>query len=171
MFEIDTAGFFRDLEGFLAAQAPAPLSPVDRAARALLQAWPTRDAFWRICGTEVTGVEVAEYLVGALHILERDGWHQGHYQDHRTGARCIRAVLLEARKAGYGDFDTSCLAERVLELILCSATGARTVLFVDWNDAPERTFAEVKALFEDGIEFARLYGPPPNAAVTVEVVR
>ncbi|MFI8942725.1 hypothetical protein [Streptomyces syringium] len=164
MFEIDTAGFFRDLEEFLAAQTPAaPLLPIDRAARVLPQEWRRTDAFWRFGGVNVTSAEIAKFLAGVLHILERDGWHQGFYQDYRTGARCIRGALIDAEKAGYGDFDASCVAQRVLDLLMRSAPGVRSEAIEGWNDAAGRTSAEVQALVRDGIEFARLYGPPPNA--------
>jgi hypothetical protein len=88
---------------------------------------------------------VAEKLVKARKLVER-GWTQGSYhtQCGRHSRYCAEGAL--AMSNGLCD----------AELFLRKAVGQFNIIL--WNDAPERTQAEVLAAFDKAIELAKARG-------------
>lgn len=72
-------------------------------------------------------------------------WGKGHSWGRPPNVRCAGEVIEDSSKL---DFDARQKAYEVLE---CAAGGR----LVDWNDAPERTHAEVLAAFNLAIAFER----------------
>ena len=80
-----------------------------------------------------------EILNRAADILEQDGWCQGTL--HRDTASCaVGAMVLAARRSLNGPFQ---LATHQLERHL--GRSGHVISIPDWNNAPERTQAEVIA--------------------------
>lgn len=89
--------------------------------------------------------DVADKLREAKALIER-GWCQ-HTLSTEDGSVCIRGAIFSAFDAD--DFKEEVRADQLLK----AATGYKGYLG-DWNDAPERTQAEVLAAFDKAIELA-----------------
>ncbi len=82
--------------------------------------------------------EVRDVLLGAADSLERDGWMQNGY-GRAGGPRCVSGALKTA--AGYEGAVATLDAYRTM----VEALGLGFPHLCEWNDAPERTQAEVVA--------------------------
>lgn len=80
--------------------------------------------------------EVAELLLNAAKVIERDGWCQHSFSI--KGTRCLVAALWEA-----GDYAGDVVYNHA-KLRLLGFVDTPSV--VGWNDVPGRTQAEVMAL-------------------------
>lgn len=99
----------------------------------------------------------ADVLKAARDLLAKDGgWTQGQYARDIEGFMvpetsplavcfCADGALFRARSAEDADFEALTRAEDAL----LKAAGVQNI--VHWNDAPERTQAEVVALFDAAI--------------------
>lgn len=106
---------------------------------------------------------VARHLGGALEVLTERGWTQSAMRSP-SGGVCLLQALTDAAELGYGQHPeesgtfyentTHYVAGRYLDLMI-SARTRRLEWYLDWNDAPGRTFDEVRALVADAIAFAR----------------
>lgn len=89
--------------------------------------------------------DIATKLREARALIER-GWCQGRMST-ADGSVCIRGAILDAF------YDADLAEEKRADGLLKSAVGFDGYLG-DWNDAPERTQAEVLAAFDKAIELA-----------------
>lgn len=95
-------------------------------------------------------------LCEGLNVLERHGWKQAG--DGKSTGRCIHLALRDADEAEYDDYQAS--------TVLCDMLGFTDIdgvcdlqrLF-DWNDHPNRTYEQVKALLVEAIAET---APPPR---------
>jgi hypothetical protein len=100
---------------------------------------------------------IAEQLDAAADLLEK-GWAQGHDAETSDGesvelrsvrATCFCAAAAIERKCG----DSYYAGLKLLEQVVGGGV-------VTWNDAPERTQAEVVAAVRKAAELARVSGTP-----------
>ncbi len=85
---------------------------------------------------------IGQILLKSADLIRRHGWRQRDYGDCTNGMCTMGAV---ARAAEYKSDDIGAAQARVFKLPIASGYNAITV----WNDAPERTAADVIAALED----------------------
>jgi hypothetical protein len=104
--------------------------------------------------------EIADKLREARALIER-GWTQGEYARRKDGAPasilsrelfCYCAAGAVAAGAGYKY--PSSIVPGMRELSLAVGGDGDESDILNWNDAPERTQAEVLAAFDKAIELA-----------------
>jgi len=89
----------------------------------------------------VTRPTTRSIRIRAAELIEQDGHSKGHTLDE-SGQRCIEQALAEAAHES-GDFRLYSTVRHELERELGLAQGATEL--IRWNDAPERTPAQVLA--------------------------
>lgn len=119
---------------------------------------PEREVTWEVeLAPDLPEIGTGIYsrtLIGAGMLLERDGWCQ-HRETNHLGQHCIGGAMVMAFGAAYGEAHVRIASELASDWVdlwrtFCDLTGASTL----WNDAPERTMAEVIDLL---LHEARLY--------------
>lgn len=95
--------------------------------------------------------DVTTLLRDAKTLLATRGWTQGAYT--RDGAVCVLGAVFQAAYGGIAGWqgvgEDSPHVTRALDLLEAEI---RPTLLVDWNDAYDRTYSEVRRVFELAIE-------------------
>ncbi len=110
--------------------------------------------------------EVVDLLFAAKHQIERQGWRQGprYANDKETKAEgaprqrlpgcCASDALIDAQELrNFGTnvaLDAGACLQQALYTIIPTAGSV-----IGWNDQPERTAADVFALYDKAIDLAR----------------
>ncbi|MFJ6348649.1 hypothetical protein ACIQKB_04130 [Streptomyces sp. NPDC092046] len=176
--DIDAAALVRDIEQYLADQAPrtahrlvtkttaelvteALASQPEQTTAPALTA-PNR--MWRIlpdwaltlvrqlhAGT-TRHITVAQHLELTALVIQQYGWAHGRLRT-TSGGRCILGAQYVLRQLGYGDDNTAAEAGRHLTNILASR-GIQEPIH-RWNDGHGRTQTEVLSLIHEAASAAR----------------
>lgn len=145
--------FVADVTAYVASHAPAD-NIVAKVNRVLIARPDLGRMAWHQRGKGI-GEHTARHLEDADRVFDEHGWTQGTYGDP-DGGYCIAGALSKARPGGTSD--TFGPAVSCIELVL-HAEGAGLTEFHAWNDAPGRTFADVRRVFRLAAVVARHFGP------------
>ncbi|MFE6815254.1 hypothetical protein [Streptomyces sp. NPDC057677] len=162
---VDAASLIRDIEQYLAEQAPRTAHPLvtkttaELVAEALATpaAQPEAEApaltaparWWRLIPDWALALTPARRLHGAGRqitvtqhleltalVLQQYGHHRGGLRSH-SGRRCILGAQAVLYRLGYGDEETALAAGRAMQTIL--RRRGIDEPYHAWNDKPERT--------------------------------
>jgi len=86
--------------------------------------------------------EVADVLDGAADVIERDGWHQGHYYIPGEGV-CAIGAFAQATGLRHPDIEDRGFGPRRALAGHLGFDPDYAGPIIRWNDAPERTKQEV----------------------------
>jgi len=176
--DIDAAALVRDIEQYLADQAPrtahplltkttdqlvaealadqpksttAPtLTPPSRLLR-ILPDWALTLTRQLHAGT-TRHITVAQHLELTALVIQQHGWTRGRLRS-TSGGRCILGAQYVLRQLGYGDDTTAAEAGRHLTNIL-AGRGIQQPIH-RWNDGHGRTQTEVLHLIREAASAAR----------------
>jgi hypothetical protein len=81
------------------------------------------------------------------------------------GPLTLWGALREIDDTDQGDSDTRRAADRVLDLLVQALTGTTTAQAGAWSERQHRTHADINALLDAGISFARTYGPASESTL------
>lgn len=135
-----TADLVAEVESNLPPEQAPSLSAPPRLSRWL------PECVWRLMGATrpVREVTVPQYLGLLVAVLERHGWDGSGRGRSVGGCRCIAWAQRLLAHLGYGDERTAAEASRAIQAALHQR--GVTAPYWEWNDAPDRTAAEVAQL-------------------------
>ncbi|MGW0607811.1 DUF6197 family protein [Streptomyces sp. NPDC002640] len=145
-------------------------------------------------GEQSSGESVARHLEAARALLDKRGWARTWIltsseidADDDTlsvkamvrqllrvvrdelgasrGPLTLWSALREIRDTSQGDSDTCRAADRVLDVLVQALTGTDLAQATAWSERLHRTHADINALLDAGIVFARTYGPAVESVV------
>ena len=152
--DAECRNFVDSVTAYVAAHAPAD-NIVSKVNRMFIDRPDLARLAWHQRGPGI-GELAAVHLEDADRVLDEQGWAQGVYIDRNNGGYCIAGALVAARPGGMSD--TYGPAVACIEMVL-RALGEELTEFHTWNDAPGRTFAEVRRVFRLAAVVARHFGP------------
>lgn len=86
-------------------------------------------------------------LNAAAQIIEKFGWHQGHFQNRKTGAVCFYGAINAALTGNPTNADSSYVDEAAyLAAERINPDAPEDVWLAEWNDEKDRTIEEVLAV-------------------------
>ncbi|MFE6785175.1 hypothetical protein ACFVFF_23250 [Streptomyces sp. NPDC057680] len=177
---VDAASLIRDIEQYLAEQAPRTAHPLvtkttaELVAEALAtpaageQPAPTLEAprrLWRFIPDWALALTPARHLHGAGRqitvtqhleltalVIQQYGWHRGGLRS-RGGARCILGAQAVLYRLGYGDEETALAAGRAMQNVL--RRRGIDEPYHAWNDKPKRSQGEALQLIRAAITYTK----------------